>query len=144
MPLTEAEILARFKDTTRLPPASRLLGFELLALSLAEGWADVAFRAKPEFANPVGNVQGGFITAMLDEAMSIAATIRSGFTRVVPTLQITVNFLQPVPIARVVVRGEVLRLGRNTAQLMGTLRLADGTIAATAMAATAVRDFPRV
>ena len=92
----------------------------------------------------MGTVQGGFIAAMLDDAMSVAASLKSGFTKVVPTLQMTVIYLHPVPIARVLVRGEVSRLGNATAQLSGTLRLADGTIAATAVAATAVRDFPRV
>ena len=114
----------------------------MLDLSVDGGWVEVAFTARPEFTNPVGNIQGGFITGMLDDAMSVAAFVKSGLTRVVPTLQMTVTFLAPVPVGRVVVRGEVLRLGRNTAQLAGTLRLADGEIAATAVASTAVRDFP--
>lgn len=142
MSLTEAKIRAIFANTSRLPPASKLLGFEMLDLSVEHGWVEVAFTARPEFANPVGNVQGGFITGMLDEGMSVAAFVRSGLTKVVPTLQMTISFLHPVPIGRVIVRGEVLRLGGNTAQLAGTLRLADGTVAATATAATAVRDFP--
>jgi uncharacterized protein (TIGR00369 family) len=142
MTLTHAKILSIFQNTTRMPPASKLLGFELLDLSMEHGWVEVAFTAKPEFANPTGSVQGGFITAMLDDAMGVAASVHSGLTKIVPTLQLTVTFLHPVPVGRVVVRGEVLRLGRNTAQLAGVLRLPNGTIAATAMAAAAVRDIP--
>ena len=142
MALTHEKILSIFRNTTRMPPATRLLGFEMLDCSMEQGWAEVAFTARPEFANPTGNVQGGFITAMLDEAMGVAANIHSGLTKIVPTLQLTVTFVHPVPVGRVIARGEVLRLGRNTAQLAGVLRLPDGTIAATATAATAVRDFP--
>ncbi len=142
MTLTHAKILSIFQNSTRMPPASKLLGFELLDLSIEQGWVDVAFTARPEFANPTGSMQGGFVTAMLDDAMGVAASVHSGLTKIVPTLQLTVTFLHPVPVGRVIVRGEVLRLGRNTAQLSGVLRLADGTIAATAMAAAAVRDFP--
>ena len=141
MPLTGSQIRAMFQDPTRAPPSARLMGLEMLDFSMEQGWVEVAFTAKPEFANPTGNVQGGFIAAMLDDAMSVAATIQSGFTKLVPTLQMTITFLRPVPVGRVLARGEVLRLGRSTAQLAGTLRLLDGTIAATAVSATAVRDF---
>lgn len=144
MPLTDAQIRALFADKRRSsPPASKLMGFEMLDFSVTEGWADIAFTPRPEFANPMGNVQGGFVTAMLDDAMGVAASIHSGFTKFVPTLQLTVTFLKPVGFDRVTVRGEVLRLGQNTAQLAGTLRLADGSIAATAVASAAVRDIPR-
>ena len=142
MSLTHEKILSIFRNTTRMPPASKLLGFELLDLSIEQGWVEVAFDAKPEFANPTGNIQGGFITAMLDDAMGVAASIHSGLTKLVPTLQLTTVFVRPVTIGRVVVRGEVVRLGRTTAQMSGVLRLADGMIAATATAAAAVRDIP--
>ena len=143
MALTEAKLRALFRDPSRAPPASRLMGFEMMDFSIEDGWAEVAFTPPPAFANPIGNVQGGFISAMLDDAMGVAATLKSGLTKIVPTLQMTVTFLHPVPIVRVLVRGEVLRLGGATAQLAGTLRLLDGTVAATAVAAAVVRDFPR-
>jgi uncharacterized protein (TIGR00369 family) len=143
MALTDEQILTKFQNTKRLPPASQLLGFEMLSLSVEGGWVETAFTARPEFVNPAGNVQGGFITGMLDEAMSVAAFVKSGMTHVVPTLQMTVSFLNPVPVGRLYARGEVLRFGRNTTQLQGTLRLADGTIAATALASTAVRELKR-
>jgi uncharacterized protein (TIGR00369 family) len=102
----------------------------------------MAFHPKPEFANPQGNVQGGFICAMLDDAMAIAASVSRHMTIVVPTLQITVTYLRPTPITRVIARGDVLRLGNTSAQMQGTLRLPDGTVLATAVAAAAVRPFP--
>ncbi len=143
MSLTEAQMRSHFADRDQAPPASRLMGFEMLDFSVADGWAEIAFTPRAEFANPMGNVQGGFVTAMLDDAMGVAASIHSGFTKFVPTLQLTVTFLKPVGFGRVTVRGDVVRLGRDTAHLAGTLRLADGTVAATAVAAAAVRDMKR-
>ena len=142
MAMTDAQIRAMFADPGRAPPSSRLMGFELVDFSQAGGWVETAFTARPEFLNPMGNVQGGFVTGMLDDAMAVAALIKSGFTKVVPTLQMTVTFLAPVSLGQVLVRGEVLRLGGATAQMAGTLRLADGTVAATAVAAAVVRDMP--
>jgi len=60
---------------------------------------------RPEFANPAGNVQGGFICAMLDDAMGITASVSQRFALMVPTLQMSVSYLEPTPIARVIARG---------------------------------------
>jgi uncharacterized protein (TIGR00369 family) len=143
MPMTEAQLRGFLADPKHSPPATHHLGFELLDFSVEAGWAEMAFHPKPEFANPQGNVQGGFVCAMLDDAMAIATSLSRHFEIVVPTLQITVTYLRPTPITRVIARGEVLRLGTTTAQMQGTLRLPDGTILATAVAAAAVRPFPR-
>jgi acyl-coenzyme A thioesterase PaaI-like protein len=80
---------------------------------------------------------------MLDDAMGVTASISQRFTILVPTLQITVSYLHPTPMARVIGRGEVLRMGSNTAHLQGTLRLPDGTLLATATASAVLRPFPR-
>ena len=59
-----------------------------------------------------------------------------------PTLQISVSYLRPTPMSRVIGRGEVLRMGSATAHLQGSLRLPDGTLLATATAAAVLRPFP--
>jgi acyl-coenzyme A thioesterase PaaI-like protein len=46
----------------------------------------------------------------------------------VPTLQMSVSYLEPTPVARVIARGQVLRMGQTTAHLEGHLRLPDGTL----------------
>ena len=94
----------------------------------------MAFLPRPEFANPAGMVQGGFVCAMLDDAMGVTASISQRFEILVPTLQISVSYLRPTPMSRVIARGEVLRMGGSTAHLQGSLRLPDGTLLATASA----------
>jgi acyl-coenzyme A thioesterase PaaI-like protein len=58
MALTDDQIRALMRDTSRQPPAARLLGFELIDFPVEGGWAEVAFTTRPEFANPAGNAQG--------------------------------------------------------------------------------------
>jgi uncharacterized protein (TIGR00369 family) len=101
----------------------------------------VAFTPRPEFANPAGFVQGGFVCAMLDDAMSVAASISRRLEVIVPTLQTTVSYLAPTPIARVTARGEVLRFASSSVVMQGTLRDAEGKAVATATAVP--RPFPR-
>jgi uncharacterized protein (TIGR00369 family) len=143
MPLSDDAIRALLRDPSRHPPCARHLGFELVDLSVEGGWAEVAFVPRPEFANPAGAVQGGFVCAMLDDAMSVAASISRRFEVIVPTLQTTVSYLRPTPVARVIARGEVLRYSPASVTMQGALRLPDGTLLAVATATAVPRPFPR-
>jgi len=139
--LTDEHMRALLRDPAKHPACARHLGFELIDFSVGEGWAEVAFHPRAEFANPAGAVQGGFVCAMLDDAMSVAASISQRFGVIVPTLQTSISYLRPTPIARVVARGEVLRFGASVA-MQGTLRNMEGEILAVATATAVPRPFP--
>jgi len=124
------------------PPATVHMGFELIDLSGEDGWVEASFMPRPEFANPTGAVQGGFVAAMLDEVMAIAACAKARFTIVVPTLQLTITYLAPAPIEKLYARGEVVRLGRSAAQMRGSLRDGTGKLLAEAIASAVPRPFP--
>jgi acyl-coenzyme A thioesterase PaaI-like protein len=130
MAFTDEQMRALLRDPANHPPSARHLGFELIDFSVESGWAEVAFTPRAEFANPAGAVQGGFVCAMLDDAMGVTASISQ-------------RFLRPTPMSRVIGRGEVLRMGSATAHLQGSLRLPDGTLLATATASAVLRPFPK-
>ena len=142
MAFTDDQMRAFLRDRSRAPASVRLTGMELIDLSSAEGWAEFTFDPSPDFANPAGVIQGGFLSAMLDDAMSIATAISRGFSIIVPTLQLSVTFLKPAPLTRLIGRGEVLRVGTNTAQMQGSLRLPDGTVLAVATSSAVIRPYP--
>jgi len=141
MQFTDEQIRSLLRDPARHPPSARHLGLKLIDFSVDEGWAEMAFLPRAEFANPAGMVQGGFVCAMLDDAMGLTASISQRFAVLVPTLQISVSYLHPTPMSRVIGRGEVLRMGGTTAHLQGSLRLPDGTLLATASASAVLRPF---
>ena len=143
MELSDDKIRAILNDPAKQPPSARHLGFELIDFSVENGWAEVAFTPRAEFANPAGAVQGGFVCAMLDDAMSVAASISKRLTVIVPTLQMTVTYLRATPVARVVVRGEVLRFGTSSLATQGRLRDAGGATLAVAVASAVPRPFPK-
>jgi uncharacterized protein (TIGR00369 family) len=140
---TDDKLHALLCDTSRYPPCARHLGFELIDYSIDAGWAEVAFTPRPEFANPAGAVQGGFVCAMLDDTMSFAAALSRRLEVIVPTLQTSVTYLRPTPIARVTARGEVLRFGASSVAMQGVLRDAAGHVLAVATATAVPRPFPR-
>jgi uncharacterized protein (TIGR00369 family) len=143
MALNDDQVRNLLRDPANHPACARHLGFELIDLSIDGGWAEVAFTPRPEFANPAGFVQGGFVCAMLDDAMSVAASISRRLEVIVPTLQTTVSYLAPTPIARVTARGEVLRFASSSVVMQGTLRDAEGKALAVATATAVPRPFPR-
>ena len=76
--------------------------------------------------------------------MSVAASISQRFAVIVPTLQTSVSYLSPTPIARVVARGEVLRFGSSSVSMYGALLdPAANKLLAVATATAVPRPFPR-
>jgi uncharacterized protein (TIGR00369 family) len=117
-----------------MPPAAATLGWELVEADTDAGTIEVAFRAGPDLINPVGNVQGGFLAAMLDDTLgpALVATLDEGQFAV--TLELKVSFLRPAGVGLLVGRGRVVHRGGSIAFLEGSLSDSDGTIVATATA----------
>ncbi len=137
---TDQEWLDWLEDAPS-PPASQLLGFEPIALSVAEGWFECSFIGRQEFLNPGKTVQGGFVSAMLDDVMSFAAVISMDEPSWVPTLQMTTSFIRPALPGRLLARGEVIRKGRAAVHTQGFLHDEDNRLLAQAVASCIPRGL---
>jgi uncharacterized protein (TIGR00369 family) len=71
--------------------------------------------------NPRGDVQGGFVAAMLDDTMGPALVSMSGGTLMPRSIDLNVSFIRPVKPGRVIGRGRVVKAGRSVAFLEGEL-----------------------
>jgi acyl-coenzyme A thioesterase PaaI-like protein len=62
------------------PAAAEALGWELSWVAPERGEIEVFFNASEKFLNPMGNVQGGFLAAMLDDTLgpALVATLDDG------------------------------------------------------------------
>jgi uncharacterized protein (TIGR00369 family) len=139
---SDAELLARFQAKGPPPGASRLLGLRVTAIDQASQRIEASFQATPELCNPIGTVQGGILTAMLDELMSISAMVAANFSIVVPTLEIKTSYLRGAKPGPLHGWGRVVRLGRNVAFLEGALHDAEAQLIATANATALVIPRP--
>lgn len=124
-----------------LPASARLLGWELIDIDPDAGTSEVAFTVDDRFTNPAGHIQGGFVAAMLDEAIgpALAATLPAGVFS--PTASLHVTYLAPALPGRLIGRGTVLRKGRSLAFVTGELLRDDGVVVATATATHAIREL---
>jgi uncharacterized protein (TIGR00369 family) len=131
--MTDDEILQRFLRSKNQPTGSQTLGFRMVSVSQDTKSVEVAFDARAELlANPMKQVQGGYLCAMLDECMSVACMVASGMTCVAPTAEMKTSFFRPAMPGPLRGVGRVVRWGRTLAFTEGELYDAEGRLLAKA------------
>ena len=93
------------------PPAAELIGFELS--ESGNGRAVVLLEAGEKHFNPMGTIHGGILCDIADAAMGIAfaSTLATGES--CTTVELKINFLRPVRIAKLRAEGRVIQRGRT-------------------------------
>jgi uncharacterized protein (TIGR00369 family) len=127
--MNDAELLDRMRRF--VPPTADLLGQELLEIDSAAGVVKMKFQPRAECCNPMGNVQGGIVVAMLDDAAAFAAIVKSGERIAIPTIELKTSFFAPVRAnTPVYATGRCLKLGKRIAFMEADLTDAAGTLLA--------------
>lgn len=121
-----------------LPRAAATLGLEFLAADVENGTIDLAFTATEDFTNPVGNVLGAFLAAMLYDTVGPALLATLAPEEFQSTLELHTHFLRPVRPGRILGKGRVVHRAGDIAFLEATLTTPDGTTIATAGATARV------
>jgi uncharacterized protein (TIGR00369 family) len=130
--LSDAEVLAKFAGARSRPPCSDTLDMRVTGVDQAAGTVTLSMTGRPEWANPMGALQGGFVVAMLDEAMAVAGIVAGRMQFRVPTLELKTSYLRPCPVGPVTAVGRVVRFGRKAAFLEADLFDAEGRLVARA------------
>jgi uncharacterized protein (TIGR00369 family) len=117
-----------------VPPAARTLGWQLEEVDPDAGTVRIAFAARPEFANPTGAIQGGFLAAMLDDTMGPALIATLEPDQFAPTLELKVSFVRSARPGRLIGTARVVHRGGTIAFLAGELHDDAGQLLATASA----------
>lgn len=142
-PVSDEAMLARFANSKKRPPCSDAVGMQVTHVDQAAMRVRFAFEAAPMFANPTGAIQGGFICAMLDEAMSATAIIASNVTMNAPTLEMKVSFLRPLFVGPATAEARILKWGKSTCFIEAELFDPAGQLVAKASATQAPKAFRR-
>jgi uncharacterized protein (TIGR00369 family) len=142
--ISDEAMLARFRNSKKRPPCTDAVGMVLTHVDQAKMTARFEFEARREFANPTGAIQGGFIAAMLDEAMSSTAIIASNVTMNAPTLEMKVSFLRPLFVGNATAEARILKWGKSTCFVEAELFDPQGQLVAKASATQAPKPFKRL
>lgn len=119
-------------DGLPTPPCAELLGWHVLDARPREGWIRIGFVARPEFTNPAGFIQGGFLAAMLDDTMGPAVFVMSEGALYTATIDMNVSYLAPAKPGPLIGEGRVVQLGKSIGFLEAVLMDEAGTLIARA------------
>ena len=129
-------------ETLTPPPAAETLGWRFIASDADAGTIELGFDGKPEFANPAGNIQGGFLAAMMDDTMGPAVLVASKGELMCSTIELNVQYLRPVPIGPVSTRARVKKIGRQIGFIECELFDECGKLCATATTSAMMVPLP--
>lgn len=95
-----------------LPPISMMLDARLEGHDPQANVLRISFATKAEYANPGGTVQGGIVSAMLDDAMGPLVVAATGGAKVPASTDLHTTFFRGVPIGpRCIVEARIDRMG---------------------------------
>ena len=123
------------------PPSAAWMGMDVLEYRPDAMSARLRFTPKPEMKNFGGVVQGGFLAAMMDDAMGSLLFHALGGTLTPATIDLSTHFFQPVPLERIEVEAEVTKAGKAVAFAQAMLYRADGELSARAACSVKLRPF---
>lgn len=125
-------------DSFARPPCAETLGWQLVEADPDTGAVRVTMEGKPAFCNPGGNIQGGFVAAMLDDTLGPTVLVKSGGTHYCATIDLNVSYLAPARPGPFTGVGRIVQMGKTVAFLEGELFDADNRCVARATASARV------
>ncbi len=125
----------------RASPVTKWLGMKIISHDPETLTMRISFDPRPEAANVAGNVQGGIVVAMLDNAMGYNSFFSQGMANQQASIDIHTHFFNPVPMGRVEVDAKVVKTGRSVVFVEGWLYDKDGKLAARAVSTTKIRPL---
>jgi uncharacterized protein (TIGR00369 family) len=114
------------------PPCAKLLGWRFIEARPDEGWIRIGFEGKPEFLNPSGFIQGGLLTAMLDDTMGPAVVTHTKGAFYPVSIDLNVQFLGAAKPGPLFCEAKVVQLGKSIGFVEGVLTDGEGRIVARA------------
>ena len=91
--------------------ATAILGLSLE--SLERGHVVFSMKVRPKHKQMQGVVHGGILATLADTVAAIAAYTTVAKNTHIATVEMKINFLEPVPSGRIKAEARVLRTGRN-------------------------------
>jgi uncharacterized protein (TIGR00369 family) len=127
--MDEQAILERFN--AHAPKFIGLLGGRFVAVDRAAMSCTAEFDISHDFCHSGDIVQGGFVTAVLDAAMSHTAFALGEDVTNISSLEIKTSYLEPTRAGRLRVEGRIIKMGYKLAFMEGRVYDEQGRLTAT-------------
>jgi len=111
-PERRRELVERFNEVNR-PRFGGHLGYRLV--DARQGWARLEVESRTELLNPSGVMHGGASFGLADSAVAAALLTIYGPGNALLTIEMKINYLEPIVSGTVVAEASVLRSSRRSA-----------------------------
>lgn len=119
-------------DKLPMPPCAKTLGYKFVSVDRARNRMTTSFEGAGHLLNPRGGVQGGFLVAMMDDAMGSMVVALTDGAFGPASVDIHAQFLRPAGVEVLRCETELVHMTKNSAFTRATLFNAAGEIVATA------------
>ncbi|ASK86902.1 PaaI family thioesterase [Sphingorhabdus sp. SMR4y] len=138
--MNKAEIIDRQNRAS--PAFIRLLGGKLVDFDAGKCACTFEFDIGTDYCHSVDIVQGGFVTAMLDAAMSHAMFLHDPDIVGLSSLEIKTTYLEPTRAGKLRVEGWAIKQGYKIIFMEGHVYDADDVLTATASTVSKISRAP--
>lgn len=130
------------KFTTSLaPPSARWMGMEVIEQDTTKMYSKVSFTPNKHMINFGGVIQGGFLTAMMDDAMGFNTFVALNGKSSLASIDLHTHFFKAVKFGPITVEAWVNRVGKSVAFVEAKLYDLEDELAARATSSTKLREF---
>ena len=124
MALSADQLVERFN--AKQPPTGPLLGMKVLAVDVDKKLVRMSFAPGDALTNPRGTIQGGIVTAMLDDCAAYAGIVALGEPGFIASLEVKTSFFAPAYPGKLHAEGRCLKMSKSSCFLEADLWDADG------------------
>lgn len=128
-------------DKIPMPPCAATLGYGFVSIDRERKRMTTTFQGAAHHLNPRGGVQGGFLVAMMDDAMGSMVVALTDGKFGPASVDIHAQFLRPAGIETLRCEAELVHMTKNSAFTRATLFNAAGEIVATASQTARLLDI---
>lgn len=119
-------------DKVPQPGCAKFLGYRCLSVDREAKTVRVSFTASEQMLNPRGTVQGGFLTAMLDDTMGSMIVVLTDGAKAPASIDIHTQFIAPAFPGPVNCEAELVHMTKSTAFTRASLHDDKNQLIATA------------
>ncbi len=123
------------------PPSAKWMGMDIIEHDPSKMYSKVSFEPNKDMINFGGVIQGGFLTAMMDDTMGFNAFICLGMKMTMASIDLHTHFMKAVPLGPITIEAWVTRAGKSVVFLEAKLHGEDGELAARATSSSKLRPF---
>ena len=119
MALTADQLVDRFN--AKQPPTGPLLGMKVISVDIERQSVGMTFTPGDSLTNPRGTIQGGIVTAMLDDCAAYAGIVALGEPGFIASLEVKTSFFAPAYPGLLRAEGRCLKMGKSSCFLEADL-----------------------